>query len=87
MEWTQVLTLVGSNIGLMVVSIGSTITLFLWARSEAREDQRELREIIAADRRDFLDLIREIKEELKDFHARLYALEKSYFESKKTKEK
>jgi len=61
----------------MVVSIGSTITLFLWARSEARQDQQDLREVIAADRRDFLDLIREMKEESKDFHGRLIKIEEA----------
>lgn len=37
MDWTQVLTLVGSN-----------IALFLWARSESRADYRALRQLIEA---------------------------------------
>jgi hypothetical protein len=49
MDWTQVLTIVGANIG-----------IFLWLRSES-----------AADRRDILQIIREIKDEMKDFHERL----------------
>ncbi len=64
MEWGQVLTLVGSNIALMSVSIGSTIGLFLWTRSEARSDQEEIR-----------DIIRAIQEEMKDFHGKLCAIE------------
>ena len=75
MDWTQVLAIVGSNIALMAVSIGSTISLFLWARSEAREDQQELRETLAADRRDMLQIIREIQSEMKDFHNRLCIIE------------
>lgn len=53
MDWTQFL--------LMFVSIGG---LFLWNRSEAN-----------ADRRDIMQLIRAIQEEIKDFHGRLCALE------------
>jgi len=37
MDWTQVLTIVGSN-----------IALFLWARSESRADYRALRQVIEA---------------------------------------
>lgn len=45
----------------MFVSIGG---LFLWNRSEAN-----------ADRRDIMQLVRAIQEEIKDFHGRLCALE------------
>lgn len=75
MESTQLLALIGSNIALMLVSIGSTITLFLWSRAEARNDQQELRETMAADRRDLLHIVREIQEEMKDFHGRLCKIE------------
>lgn len=71
MEWTQVWTIVGANIALMVVTIGTTITLFLWARHEAGED----RKISADDRRDILNLIRSVQEEMKDFHGRLCKIE------------
>lgn len=64
MDWTQVLTIVGSNLVLMSVSIGSTITLFLWARSESRQDQAQIRDLIVA-----------IQNEMKDFHGRLCAIE------------
>jgi hypothetical protein len=60
MDWTQVLTIVGSNVVLMAVSIGMTITLFLWSRSEARHDQAQIRDLIAS-----------IQQEMKDFHGRL----------------
>lgn len=53
MDWSQVLAIVGSN-----------MALFIWARSEARHDQQEIREII-----------RGIQEEIKDFHARLCVIE------------
>lgn len=53
MEWIQILTILGTN-----------LAMFMWARSEARQDQQELRE-----------LIRAIQEEMKDFHARLCVIE------------
>lgn len=64
MDWTQVLTIVGANIG-----------IFLWLRSEASADRRQMQDTAAADRRDILTLIREIKDELKEFHGRLCAIE------------
>jgi len=64
MDWTQVLTIVGANIG-----------IFLWLRSESSADRRQMQQESAADRRDILRLIREIKEEMKDFHARLCVIE------------
>ena len=56
MDWAQVLVMVGSNLAFL----GTNLAMFMWARSEARNDQQEIREII-----------RSIQEESKDFHARL----------------
>ena len=53
MDWTQVLTIVGANIG-----------IFLWLRSEA-----------SADRREIMQVIREMQNEMKDFHERLLKIE------------
>ena len=64
MDWNMVWTIVGANIALAVVSIGTTITLFLWARSEANQDRRQI-----------VDLIQQIKDEMKDFHGRLISIE------------
>ncbi len=60
MDWTQVLTIIGAN-----------IVLFFWLRTESNSDRRQMQQESAADRRDLLQLIREIKDELKDFHGRL----------------
>lgn len=68
MDWTQVLTIVGSNVVLALMGLGTTITLFLWARSEAREDQQEIRE----DMKNFREIW---MEESKDFHKRLCEIE------------
>lgn len=64
MDWTQVLTIVGANLG-----------IFLWLRSESSADRRQMQQEAANDRRDILAIIREIQEEIKDFHTRLCSIE------------
>lgn len=49
--------------------IGTTAGLFIWNRSEGRTDNRRIHEVLEA-----------IKEESKEFHARLVALETRYFD-------
>ena len=46
------------------IMIGSFSGLFFWSRAESRNDQRQM-----------LSIIIEIKEEIKDFHGRLCAIE------------
>lgn len=53
MDWAQVLTIIGANLG-----------VFLWLRTETRNDYRELRLLIDA-----------IHQEMKDFHGRLCKIE------------
>jgi len=57
-------TIVGSNIALAVLAVGSTISLFLWSRAEAN-----------ADRRIFAQLLTEIQKEMKEMHGRVSKLE------------
>lgn len=64
MDWNMVWTIVGANIALAVLSIGTTISLFLWARTEANQDRRQMS-----------DLLNEMKNEMKDFHGRMAAIE------------
>jgi len=61
MEWFQVLITI---IGLLIGNGAIIIPLFLWNRSESRADTRRCEDLIAA-----------IKEEIKDFHGRLCAIE------------
>lgn len=63
MEWTQVLTIIMAN-----------LVMFLWLRSEASEDRRELNGMLNA-----------MKEETKDFHGRLISLEERYLKLKEKK--
>lgn len=60
MDWTQVLTIVGANIG-----------IFLWLRSESSADRRQMQQESANDRRDILQIIREIQNEAKEFHSEM----------------
>jgi len=53
MEWIQILTILGTN-----------LAMFMWSRSEARNDQQELRNIS-----------QRIQDEMKDFHGRLIKIE------------
>ena len=64
MDWLQVLAIIGANIALVAGSMGVTISLFIWARSEARQDQAQIRDLVVA-----------IHHEMKDFHGRLCAIE------------
>lgn len=64
MDLILILTIVGSNIVLALMSLGTTITLFLWARSEARADQQEIRE-------EFRHFSNMMAQEVKDFHGKL----------------
>ena len=67
MEWNQIWTIVGANIVLTLGCIGTTITLFLWARHEAGEDRKEN----AIDRRRMADIMERIQNETKEFQLRM----------------
>ena len=64
MDWSQVLTIIAAN-----------IALFFWLRTESNADRRQMQQETSADRRDLLQLIREIKDELKEFHGRMCSIE------------
>jgi len=61
MDWAQVLTVLGANMG-----------LFLWARSESRADIRHMDNKLDAIR----ELTHAIHSEMKDFHNRLCDIER-----------
>lgn len=61
MNWIQVLTIVGANFGLMLV-------LFLWIRAEASADRRDMCGLING-------MIKEVRDDMKDFHGRLCQIE------------
>lgn len=57
MDWIQVLTIIGANLG-----------VFLWIRSETRNDMRTFETELRSWKN-------EINTEMKDFHGRLCAIE------------
>ena len=69
MDWSQALAIIAAN-----------IVLFFWLRTESNADRRQIQVETSADRRDFLHLIREIKDELKEFHTKL-AVQDSEFKN------
>lgn len=67
MDWTIILTGMGS----VLAVIACNVALFSWLRSDIALNRQES----AADRRDLLQIIREIQAEIKEFHGRLCAIE------------
>lgn len=66
------------NLGLIIAIVGTGITfvgamvaMFLWLRTEANSD-----------RKDINGILREMKDEMKDFHSRLLILEERYLKNK-----
>jgi hypothetical protein len=64
MDWTQVLAIVGANFALLLGFMGTVIGMFLWGRTEAREDRKNTEAILQS-----------IQNEMKDFHGRMCAIE------------
>lgn len=64
MDWTQVFTIISAN-----------LAIFLWLITESNSDRRQMQKEAAAYRRDILTLIREIKDENKEFYGRMCAIE------------
>lgn len=64
MEWTQFILFAISVFG-----------LFIWNRTESRNDNRHLQDMISDHDKFYRDILKEIKEENKDFHGRLCELE------------
>lgn len=56
------------GIGELLGILGTFTALFLWSRSESRADCRRVEDLISS-------IQREIREEMKDFHGRLCAIE------------
>lgn len=48
----------------VIAIVGSNVVLFLWARSESRADARMM-----------IEMVDGIRQEMKDFHGRLCAIE------------
>lgn len=75
MDWPQVLTILGANLAIILAALGINIGLVLWTRTEANADHKRA-----------LDLIESIKDEMKDFHGRLCAIEEKYHQLRNKQE-
>lgn len=64
MDWTQVLTIFGGN-----------IAMFLWAVRQGRSDFLHLDKKIDENRRENMNFLKAIQDEMKDFHNRLCKIE------------
>lgn len=56
-------------------TIGFMIGLFIWLRTEASADRREMHAIQRQDRQELIGIMNAIKEDMKDYHARLCVIE------------
>lgn len=56
-------------------NIGTIIAMFMWVRSEANSDRREFNSSLCESRAETNALIAAIREDIKDFHGRLCAIE------------
>jgi len=74
-DWAMILTIVGSNLALVLMGLGATITLFLWARGEAREDRKNDQERWETHRNEMMTILKAIQDESRDFHGRMCAIE------------
>lgn len=68
MDWPQVLTIVGTNVALIGLSIGITISLFI-------HSDKKNQELIQAIQSDIKNFNEKWMEEQKIFHGRLCAIE------------
>ncbi len=64
MEWYHAMSIILGNAAVF-------LPMFFWLRTESNSDRREH----AIDRREILLIMREMKDEMKDFHGRLCAIE------------
>ena len=56
--------------------IAVMVSLFLWLRSEANSDRRFFQQVQSEDRKDLLQIARNMEFEMRDFHQRLLEVEK-----------
>lgn len=57
------------------ITLVTTAGLFLWVRTESRNDFRKSEEENKQIRRDLVDVMRSIEKDMRDFHGRLCAIE------------
>ena len=71
MNWDVGIIIALAGIGITMV--GSVIAMMFWVRQESNSLRTDAKE----DRKDLLNLVRAIENEMKDFHYRLLEIEKN----------
>ena len=66
MDWSQVLTIVGTNIVLILSMMGSVVAI--WIHQDKKIDEH---------RKETNDILKAIQSEMKDFHTRLVKIEEN----------
>lgn len=72
------LGLIIAIVGSAVAIVGVMIALFLWTRGEANSDRRHFEDENKTLRRDLIDVMRSIDQEIKDFHTKLALQDKEF---------
>jgi len=67
-----IVAIIGTGFAVLIGMGAIVITLFLWARSESRQDAKAASDQITAIR----ELVNSIQQEMKDFHRELCSLKK-----------
>lgn len=82
MDWNTTIIPLITVLGVFIANGALILPLFLWNRSESRADIRQLHEIQREDRKDLLQMsknletvLEAIQDECRDFHGRLCAIE------------
>lgn len=76
-----IIAIVGSAFGIIAITLGATVTLFLWGRGEASSDRRDIVDLIIA----IKDDIQATQLEMMSFHNRICEIQASKNEPKEKK--
>lgn len=73
-----------ADLGIIIAIVGTGITfiaamiaMFIWLRSEANADRRHFMDIQSEDRKELLQISRDMQFEMKDFHYKLLEIERN----------
>jgi len=70
-EYTAIITI----IGVFIANAALILPLWLWNRSESRADVRNIDSKIESNRQETNAILQAIRDDIKDFHGRLCAIE------------
>lgn len=78
LDFTTLIAVIGGTFTILA----TMISLFLWIRTEANSDRRQIQDVQREDRKDLLEIsrnlentMRAIQMEMKDFHDRIFKIE------------